>query len=56
MSCDKWAYYPDKCDGHDCPGDCDLCELADEEWLDEETEKEIEQEIQEILAARKGEE
>ena len=53
MSCDKWAYDPERCEGHLCPGDCDFCELWNEDLLDEEDEKEIEQEI---LAARRGEE
>lgn len=25
MSCDKWAYDPEKCDDTFCCGDCDLC-------------------------------
>lgn len=49
MSCDKWAYSPNKCDGQPCPGDCDLCDLAD--VLDDEDEEEIEQEIK---ASQKG--
>ena len=28
MSCDKWAYIPEKCDGRPCAGDCDYCQLA----------------------------
>ena len=28
MSCSKWAYEPEKCDGEFCPGDCDLCVKA----------------------------
>ena len=31
MSVSKWAYEPEKCDGHCCTGDCDLCPLKDEE-------------------------
>ena len=27
MSVSKWAYEPDKCDGHYCCGDCDYCIL-----------------------------
>lgn len=27
MSVSKWAYEPEMCDGHFCPGDCDLCSL-----------------------------
>ena len=49
MSVDKWAYEPGKCDTAICPGDCDLCDLKDYEPDDEEEE-------QEIMAARKGEE
>lgn len=30
MSCSKWAYTPEKCDGDYCPGDCDHCGKADE--------------------------
>ena len=47
MSVSKWAYEPEKCDGDYCPGDCDLCSKAD---------KDDDEEEQEILAARKGEE
>lgn len=53
MSCDKWAYDPERCDSGVCVGDCDFCEVWQEDLLDEEDEKEIEREI---LAARKGEE
>ena len=60
MSCDKWFYHPDVCDGNICPGDCDLCSIPKnppedlcEDILDDETEEEIEREI---MAARKGEE
>ena len=52
MSCDKWAYNPEVCTGP-CIGDCDLCKVWQEDLLDDEDEKEIEQEI---LAARRGEE
>lgn len=31
MSCSKWAYDPEKCDGDFCPGDCDICSKADDE-------------------------
>jgi len=31
MSCSKWAYDPEKCDGDYCVGDCDYCHKADEE-------------------------
>ena len=30
MSVSKYAYSPSKCDGEPCPGDCDLCSLANE--------------------------
>lgn len=30
MSASKWAYMPAKCDGHACPGDCDLCSRWEE--------------------------
>ena len=46
MSTDKWAYSPERCEGQDCPGDCDFCEL----WKDDE------QEEREIINARRGEE
>lgn len=35
MSVSKWAYEPTKCDGHYCPGECDLCSLAEERKDDE---------------------
>ena len=28
MSCSKWAYVPEKCDGDFCAGDCDFCTKA----------------------------
>ena len=28
MSCSKWKYDPEICDGQPCPGDCDLCHAA----------------------------
>lgn len=35
MSCSKWSYEPQKCDGDFCPGECDDCpkcyESEDEE-------------------------
>ena len=31
MSCDKWAYDPEKCDGYPCCGDCDFCSKAQED-------------------------
>lgn len=46
MSTDRWAYSPEKCEGQTCPGDCDFCPLKDEE----------DEEVQEILNARRGEE
>ena len=27
MSCDKWFYRADICEGRACPGDCDLCDI-----------------------------
>lgn len=36
MSVSKWSYEPTKCDGHYCPGECDLCALKDEEDEDEQ--------------------
>lgn len=35
MSVSKWAYTPDKCDGDFCVGDCDYCNKAEEEEVDE---------------------
>ena len=29
MSCSKWAYTPQKCDGDYCIGECDLCGKRD---------------------------
>lgn len=37
MSCDKWAYEPEKCDGEECCGDCDNCML--DELMDEDEEE-----------------
>ena len=34
MSCSKWAYDPQKCDGQPCPQDCDLCPKARTDNLD----------------------
>lgn len=31
MSCSKWAYTPEKCDGDYCVGECDLCPKAGED-------------------------
>lgn len=31
MSCSKWAYSPEKCDGDYCCGDCDFCSKAEDE-------------------------
>lgn len=65
MSCDKWFYRADICEGRVCPGDCDLCDIPKNPELyipgfedaiagsvadDEEDEK------MQIIAARKGEE
>lgn len=43
MSCDMWAYEPDKCDGQPCPGDCDFCSRA-EDWEDDEDDEDIQAE------------
>jgi hypothetical protein len=32
MSCSLWRW-TEECETHFCPGDCDLCELNDEEEL-----------------------
>lgn len=56
MSVNKWAYDPEVCDDHYCCGDCDRCYRANDnelDFLDEESEHEIEREIK---ALRKGEE
>lgn len=37
MSCDKWAYIPEKCDGDFCVGDCDLCKKADDNIEEQES-------------------
>ena len=29
MSCSKWAYIPEKCEGDFCPGCCDNCYKRD---------------------------
>lgn len=29
MSCSKWSYTPEKCDGDFCMGDCDDCPKSD---------------------------
>lgn len=34
MSCSKWAYEPEKCDGQMCVGDCDFCDKAEESEKD----------------------
>lgn len=44
MSTDKWAYDPERCDGHYCCGDCDNCMLDD--LMDEDEQEEIEMELQ----------
>lgn len=41
MSCSLWQYEPEMCDGHYCPGDCDLCNLP-EEYEDDDEEYEAE--------------
>lgn len=30
MSCSKWAYIPERCDGEPCPGDCDVCSKTED--------------------------
>lgn len=42
MSCDKWAYDPERCDDHVCCGDCDLCLFKDITLEDIEEEQEHE--------------
>ena len=49
MSCSKWAYKPEMCDGQICPGDCDLCHLWEEYGEDDD-----EEETQEVLGLQKG--
>lgn len=44
MSTSKWAYDPERCDGHYCCGDCDNCMLDD--LMDEDEQEEIEMELQ----------
>lgn len=33
MSVSKWAYSPEKCDGKYCPGSCDDCRMANEDFV-----------------------
>ena len=40
MSCSKWSYTPERCDGDFCVGDCDYCSKADIDNNDCEDEKE----------------
>lgn len=35
MSVSKWAYEETKCEGHYCPGDCDMCGIAEEDEVGE---------------------
>lgn len=54
MSCDRWFYRSDICDGSICVGDCDLCSIPKnppEDMADDEEDEEMQ-----IIAARKGEE
>lgn len=39
MSCDKWAYDPVRCEGHQCCGDCDFCMMDDMELEDIDEEE-----------------
>ena len=39
MSCNLWAYTPNKCDGDYCCGDCDECEKVLTGELDEEVDE-----------------
>lgn len=54
MSVSKWAYNPRVCDGGYCVGECDLCPKMEEALA--ENEEQNEDELQEILSARRGEE
>ena len=36
MSCSKWSYEPDKCDGDFCIGECDDCPKC---YVDEEDDE-----------------
>lgn len=46
MSVDKWSYDPDKCDGALCVGDCDYCEIWEEDKEQDMSKTEIIQVIQ----------
>ena len=41
MSCSKWAYTPEVCDGEYCVGDCDHCRIVAtiDELMGDECEK-----------------
>ena len=41
MSVSKWSYDPTKCDGHYCPGECDLCSLTEERKEDESGSEDV---------------
>ena len=41
MSCSKWAYEPEYCDGEPCPGNCYLCEKAQENEARRQEKEEI---------------
>ena len=36
MSVSKWAYTPEVCDGEICVGDCDLCDIPIDEYMNME--------------------
>lgn len=55
MSCDKWFYRSDICDGNVCVGDCDLCSIPKNPPEDMTDDEEDEEKMQ-IIAARRGEE
>ena len=58
MSCDKWFYRPDICDGSICVGDCDLCSIPKnpEKYIPGFEESTADEYEAEIVNARKGEE
>lgn len=55
MSASKWAYLPERCDGEPCPGDCDVCNLAEMDGMT--TERAITSdcaELPEVRCSRTG--